>query len=161
MSEALNVYLHDHLAGAGFAIDLLEFMSEKYSGKALGDFTAGLVVEIKQDRDTLRGLAERVGSGGASMKEVASWISEKVSRIKLGHDGNDGLGRFEALEFLVLGIQGKCLLWRALERVSPNDSRLSGMDFVALAERAQDQRDRVEQWRLDAGVQALQPRAKT
>lgn len=160
MSDALSVYLHDHLAGAGFAIDLLDFMSEKYRGNPLGDFTVGLAVEVRQDRDTLRGLAERTGRGGASMKEVASWISEKVSRIKLGHDGNDGLGKFEALEFLGLGIQGKYLLWRVLERVSASESQLSGLDFTALAERAQNQRDRVERWRLEAGVQALQPRAQ-
>lgn len=35
MSDAMNVYLHDHLAGAGFAIDLLEFMSEKYRDNPL------------------------------------------------------------------------------------------------------------------------------
>jgi hypothetical protein len=160
MNDALSVYLQDHLAGAGFAIDLLEFMSEKYRGTPLGDFTAGLVVEVRQDRDTLRGVAEQIGSGGTTIKEVASWVSEKVSRIKLGHDGDAGLGKFEALEFLALGIQGKYLLWRVLERISPSDSRLSGLDLAALAERAQNQRDRVEQWRLDAGVQALQPKAK-
>lgn len=108
----------------------------------------------------MRRVAERIGTDGTTAKEVASWVSEKVSRMKLGHDGNEGLGKFESLEFLALGIQGKYLLWRVLERVSPNDARLSGLDFAGLAERAQNQRDRLEHWRLDAGVQALQPRGK-
>ena len=160
MSDALNVYLHDHLAGAGYAIDLLEFMIEKHTGDELGSLAATLLVEVQRDRETLREIAERVGSGRPNIKEAASWLSEKASRIKLGHDRGDGLATFEALEFLALGIQGKLLLWRALQAIAPNDARLAGADFLGLAERAQHQREHVETRRVHAAVTALRPGAR-
>ena len=55
MSDALEAYLHDHLAGAGTAIDLLETISKERAGEPLGQFAGELLVEVKTDRDTLRG----------------------------------------------------------------------------------------------------------
>ena len=49
------------------------------------------------------------------MKEWGPWLAETVSRLKLKHRSADGLGTFEALEFLVVGIHGK----RALEVIAP------------------------------------------
>jgi hypothetical protein len=95
------------------------------------------------------------------LKELASWIGEKVGRIKLGPDSGSGLATFEALEFLALGIQGKLALWRALQIVAPSDPRLSGIDFEQLAMRAQSQHDKVEQRRLETARTALRPAAKS
>ena len=63
---------------------------------------------------------------------------------------------FEARETLALGILGKRALWRALSIVAPADLRLSGVDFDALAARAQAQHDRVEERRLQVAATALQ-----
>ena len=52
------------------------------------------------------------------MKEWGAWLTEKVSRLKLKHGAADGLGTFEALEFLVIGIHGKRALWRAMAAVA-------------------------------------------
>ena len=62
--------------------------------------------------------------------------SGKVSRLKLKRDASDGLGTFEALEFLALGTQGKA---RALAAVGPADTRLHNMDFDRLIGRAETQ----------------------
>ena len=59
MSDALGTYLHDHLAGAAYAIDLVEFMHDQHKGNDLGEFAAWLLVEIKADREVLRQLTER------------------------------------------------------------------------------------------------------
>jgi hypothetical protein len=68
--------------------------------------------------------------------------------VKLKHGSADGLGTFEALEFLLLGIQGKWALWRAMAVLASFDSRLQGIDFADLLARAEDQRQRVEEQRL-------------
>src|SRR5438477_12079309 len=47
MSDALEDYLHDHLAGAGAAIDLLETMSKECAGEPLGQFAGELLVEAE------------------------------------------------------------------------------------------------------------------
>jgi hypothetical protein len=63
ISEPIAIYLHDHLAGAAHAIDLLHWMSEEHKGDSLGDFAAGLAAEIEADRGVLRELAERARVG--------------------------------------------------------------------------------------------------
>lgn len=161
MSDSLATYLHDHLAGAAYAIDLVEFMRDKHKGHELGQFASTLLVEITQDRDTLRQIAERVGASGSTLKELATWVGEKVGRLKLGYDSGSGLATFEVLEFLVLGIHGKLALWRALQVVAPSDPRLAGTDFEQLAARAQSQHDKVEQRRRETARTALRPAAKS
>jgi len=148
MSDPLGTYLHDHLAGAAHAISLVEFMRDRYESEELGQFAAWLLVEIEADRTVLRQLAERAGAGGHTVKELAGWMSEKVSRLKLRHDANDGLGLFETLEFLEVGIHGKSELWRALAAVRAADPRLEGIDFEHLTNRAERQRAEVERRRL-------------
>ncbi|MDP9161565.1 MAG: hypothetical protein M3O09_15205 [Acidobacteriota bacterium] len=149
MSDPLATYLHDHLAGAAYAVDLVEFMRDQHQGEELGQFAAGLLIDIKSDQDVLRRLARRVGVGSSKLKELTAWLGEKVSRLKLRHDAADGLGLFEALEFLELGIHGKLELWRALGAIAPNDSRLQSVSFEGLADRAEKQRVNVEKRRLE------------
>jgi len=36
MSDPLGTYLNDHLAGAAHAIDLVEFMRDRYEGEVIG-----------------------------------------------------------------------------------------------------------------------------
>jgi hypothetical protein len=156
MDNPLATYLADHLSGATNAIELLKNMSEKHSHDALGAFASNLLSEIEADRQILQGLAQRVGSASTA-KELAAWIAEKASRVKLSSD--DGLGMLETLEFLGLGIHGKWALWRALSTVAPTDPRLQGIDYEQLAARAQTQEAMVEEKRLQAARAALTSRA--
>jgi hypothetical protein len=158
MADALATYLADHLAGSMHAVELLKNLREAHGGERLGQFAAGLLVEIEADRDALKGLAERVGSGSSGLKELTAWLGEKISRLKLRH-GEDGLGTFEALEFLELGIHGKWALWRALGAVASTDGRLQGLDYDHLAARAQKQESRVEEQRMELAGEALHPAA--
>jgi hypothetical protein len=148
MSDSLSIYLQDHLAGAAYAIDLVEFMRDQHKGDELGQFAAALLDDIKADQDTLQQLADRAGASSSTLKELTAWVSEKVSRLKLRHDAGDALGTFEAWEFLALGIQGKLALWRTLGAVAMADDRLRGMNFGQLAARAKKQHAEVENRRL-------------
>lgn len=148
MSDPLATYMNDHLAGSAYAIDLVEFMRDTYEGQELGQFAGWLLAEIEADREILKRLAERAGGGSSKVKELTAWLGEKVSRLKLGHGANDGLGLFEALEFLESGIHGKLELWRALAAVGAANPRLRGVDFEHLASRAEKQCEEVERRRL-------------
>jgi hypothetical protein len=148
MSDSLAIYLQDHLAGAAYAIDLVEFMRDQHKNDELGQFAASLLLDIKADRDVLQQIIVRVGSGSSVVKELTAWLGEKVSRMKLRHHAGDGLGLFESLEFLSLGIIGKLKLWRALDVATTSNPRLRGLDFHQLAERAEAQHAQVERWRL-------------
>ena len=48
MSDALSTYLHDHLAGAAYAIDLLEFMRDQHGDGNWGDFAADILAELSK-----------------------------------------------------------------------------------------------------------------
>lgn len=152
MSEPLVVYLHDHLAGAVAGINLIEALREQHTGEPLGSFAAELLNEVEADRAVLEALAERVGDGSSQVKNAAAWLTEKISRLKLGKDTGGELGTFEALEALSLGILGKRALWRAL---ATQRERFSELDFEQLASRAQGQYDRVEERRLELARTAL------
>jgi hypothetical protein len=156
MSDPLATYLHDHLAGARAAIELLEAMRDQRKDKSLGDFAAELLAEVRTDRDTLQGLAETVGDGSNVIKEFTGWLGEKATRLKLGPD--DAFGTFEALEFLALGVRGKLGMWQALDVASDDDPRLSGYDFNELTARAETQCQQVEQRRIQIAKIALAPR---
>jgi hypothetical protein len=115
--------------------------------------------EIEEDRDVLRGLAERAGVGSSVLKEMSAWMTEKVSRLKLSDHGATNIGTFESLEFLVLGIHGKLALWHALAVIAETDVRLRATDFARLASRAETQEAQVERWRLDVARTTFRPAA--
>jgi hypothetical protein len=155
MSDSLATYLHDHLAGSAFAIDLVESLRDHYAGDALGEFASDLLIQIKQDRMALQQLADRIGKGSPDMKEATAWVAEKVTRFKLSHDRARGLGTFQALELLALGIQGKLALWRALIEITARDDRVKQVDLDLLAARAENQHAQVEKQRLMIARTAL------
>jgi hypothetical protein len=153
MSDPLGRYLNDHRAGAAMAIELLEAMSERHRDSDLGTFASDMLARVREDRDVLEALVERVGTPNV-LKEAAAWLGEKVTRLKLrGQD--DDLGTFEALETLALGIAGKRALWDALDTIAPRDRRLHGVDFPRLASDAQRQMDLVNARRLAMAPTAL------
>jgi hypothetical protein len=140
--------VEDHLAGAKFAIELLEAIRDQHTDDSLGLFAAELLVEIKKDNTTLQDLAHRIGARSSSLKWLSAWVAEKVTRLKLHPGSSQDLGVFEALEFLTIGIHGKLQLWRALALIATQDTRLTNVNFDQLAARAEVQHGQVEEHRL-------------
>jgi hypothetical protein len=157
MSDPLQTYLADHLAGAVHAIELLKNLQDKYRNETLGHFAHRLLSAIDADKTVLEDLAKQVGKGPSVVKDAISWAGEKFGRVKLRHDDEESLGTFQALETLSLGIQGKLALWRALGVVATADERLRGPDYAALSRRAQDQYEEVDQKRMELAPKALRP----
>jgi len=148
MHDPLVTYLHDHLAGANFAVELLQRLSDAYPRHETGLFAAEILVDVEADREILKEIIQRVGTSPLELKDVMAWLGEKASRPKFSDTQPDGLGPFEALETLALGITGKLSLWHTLSSVGAFDQRLSEWDFASLAARAEDQRARVDEYRL-------------
>jgi len=150
MTDPLAIYLHDHLAGSHFAIKLLNSLHDQYKEEELGAFALGLSAEIKKDQVTLENIIDYVGRTSLDLTEATGWLVEKVSQFKLQRDDSEvGLGTFEALETLTLGIKGKQALWRALSTIRAVDPRVPEYDYDELAARADDQFAQVEAKRLD------------
>jgi hypothetical protein len=155
ISEPLTTYLHDHLAGSNFAVEVLKDWCDQHAGEELADFAASLLREVEADRQVLQSVIDRAGGETSVLKEATAWAAEKVGRFKLRRSVAGEVGTFETLEALALGILGKMKLWRALAAIAATDTRLAGVDFDSLADRAEAQHAQVEQRRLKLAHMAL------
>src|SRR3954471_13184248 len=108
-SDLLAIYLNDHLAGAPAGLELVRRARGTNAGTPLGDFLAGLAVEIEEDRNSLERIMERLGVGKDRLKVAAAWTAEKGGRLKLNGrlTGYSPLSRLVEVEGLMIGVWGK------------------------------------------------------
>ena len=155
--KAIDVYLNDHLAGAMLGVDLAHQIRTQNQGTALGEVMGSIAPQIEQDRQTLIELMRQLDSSKNPVKQATAWIAEKASRAKFHGmtSGEPELGRFMALETLLLGVRGKACMWRALKQVADQHPPLVSLNLDELIERADRQYDTLERERLTASTRAL------
>jgi hypothetical protein len=156
-AEHLTTYLNDHLAGSVVALELLDNLTSTYSEADLNAFFRQLRTDIAADRDELQELMERLNIGESRTRKATAWMTEKMTELKLRFDDPESgvLRLFESLEALALGIEGKRSLWIALAATAEKTPALRTLDYERLKHRAQEQRDRVEQLRIETARKAL------
>ena len=153
--KELDSYLNDHLAGSVGALELIAHWAKLSRGKPLGAFFDGLEAEISADQDTLRDLMRCLGVEESKMRQASAWAAEKLGLARFAIAGNepDGLGLVLTLEGLIMGINGKQLLWRVLG--AANLPKLEAFDFKELQRRAEKQIERTEAERIRAARRAF------
>ena len=154
---ALSAYLNDHLAGSAAGLRLAKRCSEAHRGSDLGRHLGDLVGGIEEDRRVLERVMTRVDAQSNPVKQVGALGAEFVTRLKhltplLGSGST--VARFEEIELLSLGIEGKRLLWGLLKELATSDDRLREFDFTALEESARTQREGLESFRIALGMAA-------
>ncbi|MCW1915860.1 hypothetical protein OJ996_19895 [Luteolibacter sp. GHJ8] len=157
MDDKLSRYLNDHLAGSAGAVDLIEAIAKACEEDEDIGFYRELGRKVEQDRKVLHELILATGKKSSRVLETAGKITAKAGRLKLMWEGLEpgDLGLFEALEMLVLGIQGKRILWVVLRELQPWTPEWEDIDFAALEAEAIAQRDAVEERRVTAAMDAL------
>jgi hypothetical protein len=155
--EHLATYLNDHLAGSVIAVEILEHLANEATD--LMPDLGLLRADIDADREQLKLLMDRLGIVESRVRKVTSWIAEQVAEAKFEVDDESRgtFRRLERLEALAVGIDGKFALWRALNACVELAPELRGVDYEHLAQRALDQRTRLEVFRLQAARLALAP----
>jgi hypothetical protein len=158
-SKYLATYLNDHVLGATLGTELVRRAARENQGSELGEFLTGLAQEIDDDRGTLLALMRELGVRPDRLKVAAGWTGEKLGRLKPNAQlrGYSPLSPLVELEGLLIGIQGKLAMWRALAEVA-QDVGLDRARLEALATRAERQQADVERHRLDVGRRALTAR---
>ncbi len=156
-NESLDTYLNDHHGGSMLGSDLAEQIRDRSEGTPLGEVMATIAPQISEDRETLKGLMEELGTSESKVKEAGAWVAEKASRLKLGGASSEevDIDLFMALETLELGVRGKLLLWKALKEIEGEHPPLAAADLDDLIVRAQSQIEALEGERLAAGRLAL------
>lgn len=152
--EHLAIYLNDHLAGSNVALEVLDHLAVE--APDLASSLASLKTNINEDRQQLLALMASLNIAESRARKAGSWIAERVAEVKLEVDDDQTgpLRRLERLEALEIGIEGKIALWRALNAISTNRP-LGELNYESLIRRGEEQRDRVEVWRLQAASNAL------
>lgn len=153
----IATYLNDHLAGAVGALELLEHLEETHKDTPLGEAVTTLRTDIEHDQHELERLMESLSVTQSRTRQAAAWLAEKAAALKLTLDDPSGgaLRLLETLEALAIGIDGKHALWQALAVAAEDAPALGVLDYEVLTERAEDQRCRVEELRLEAAKRAL------
>jgi hypothetical protein len=157
MDPSLERYLNDHLAGSCGAVRLIADLAERQEDEADRRFFLDLMADVEADQALLRELLAGAGLKESTALKVAGSLTARAGRLKLLWEGLEpgGLGMFEALEMLALGIQGKRLLWAMLAEMAPHFPEWADIRFADLELQAIRQRDRVEERRRLEGRAAL------
>lgn len=146
MNKSLITYVQDHLAGARFAIALIEDLRQQPDDPALAKFADSLLSQVEADRQTLEQLLQTSSAEEPSaIKGAASALAQKASRLKLSM--SEPFGRFEAVELLSLGVLGKRALWAALQ-TALQGRQPPALDWDSLIARADQQHAALEELRL-------------
>jgi hypothetical protein len=148
-------YLNDHLAGSEIALELLDLVDQTHDPARR--FASELRAEIAADRRELEAVMARLKVAVSRSRKAAAWLSEKIMELKLRLDDRKGgaLHQLEIWEALSLGIEGKRLLWRSLAAATESTPGHEGTDYGLLQRRADEQRQGVENVRLEAAKAAL------
>jgi hypothetical protein len=153
----LATYLNDHLAGSMVGVELARRAAANNRSTPLGRALVQLAQDIEEDRSALEDVMRRLEVGKDRLKLAASWGAEKLGRLKLNGEllSYSPLSRLEELEMILLGVEGKLALWRALRHRLGDDPRLRGVDLEGLIQRAQSQARRLERHRLRATEEVI------
>jgi hypothetical protein len=156
-NEHLGTYLNDHLAGATAALELMQHLEKVQVDTAMKSFLAELRREVTEEREELVALMHRLQIEQSPTRKAMGWFAEKMARLKLQLDDATGgeLRLFEALEFLVIGLEGKRALWEALAAVAEEQPELQGTNYTGLIQHSKAQHRRAEELRREAAKVAF------
>jgi hypothetical protein len=150
--KLLGICLNDHLAGSTVGAELARRAAGANEGNEYGTFLATLADEIHEDRESLKDIMRRLEYGEDIPKKVGAWTAEKLGRLKPNGQlrGYSPLSRVVELEGLTLGITGKLALWKSLQELTHEETRLEAEELGRLRERAESQQREIEGYRLRA-----------
>ncbi|HSD22813.1 MAG TPA: hypothetical protein VLB79_00650 [Solirubrobacterales bacterium] len=152
--KLLGIYLNDHLAGSVVGTRLARRIAKHNEGNHYGSEATSLAKEIEQDKATLEELMDRLDVRKKRVRLAVAAVTETAGRLKPNGRlvGYSPLSRVIELEALTIGITGKLELWQSLKATG---ERIDGVDPDQLIERAEDQRSRVRDLRLQASREAF------
>jgi hypothetical protein len=154
-SDALTIYLNDHLSGATAGTELADRTASENEDTEFGRALRELAAEIDHDRDELLAIMGTLEIQVDHVKLAVGWTAEKLARLKPNGRvfSYSPLSRLLELEGLAAGIRGKRALWRALKTAA-----LPGVDperLDVLLERASRQLRTVDRLHARAAELAL------
>jgi hypothetical protein len=145
--DLLGIYCNDHLAAATGGIELVSRMLGQHRGTPYEGKLEELLGELREERSVLRSSMAALGFPVRQYKQVASWIGEKVARLKLnGHVlSRSPLSDLVEFEFIATAVLAKRCGFETLRVIAAADDRLDG----PLLDRMIAQADKQHDWLAD------------
>ncbi|MBC3190902.1 hypothetical protein H7X46_07480 [Pseudonocardia sp. C8] len=158
-TDALSIYLNDHLGGANAGIELARQLEQRAGEHLDPAVLTELAEDIEADRDVLRSLIGRIEASTHPVKQLVGWIAGQAQRLAANEllTGREDLSLLLQCEMLALGIEGKRALWEALVEIRPDYPELADVDLDRLVDRAQQQRTRIESVRREFARRSFVP----
>lgn len=154
-NSGISIYLNDHLAGSVLWLDMMDSLIKAQSGTAMEQVLNRLRQEVIEDRQTLESVMASLKITESRTRKAMAWFGEKISELKLQVDDSEDLHLLQSLELLILGIEGRSLLWRALAVVASEIPVLQGVHYDVLLQRAEMQHRQLESLHADIAKGAL------
>jgi len=148
----LAIYMNDQLALGVLWREVARRSQRSNEGSDVGAALERVATAIAEDVETFEDIMRRLEIPRTPAKPLLAIVGERLGRLKLNGrlSGYSPLSRFEELDFLVMGIDGKVVLWSNLRDHARLRSQLPDVDFDALIERAL-----LEPFHAEAGREAL------
>jgi hypothetical protein len=155
--EYLAIYMNDQLALGMLWREVARRSQRENRGTPLEDALARVATAIGEDVALLERMMDRLAIRRSRTKPTLASLAERAGRLKLNGriTGYSPLSRFEELDFLVMGIDAKKVLWANLRDLAGLRERLPDVDFDGLIERAGQQRAELDPFHARAGMEAL------
>ncbi|MFD9722996.1 hypothetical protein [Streptomyces sp. NPDC059072] len=155
----LELYLNDHLAGAGAGTALLKRAAKSHSGKPFGPQLERLAREVAQDREYLKEIMRSLDVSERRSRAALGRLGEKAGRLKLNGRvfSRSPLSDVIELEAMRLGVQGKRSCWLTLHSLAESDDRIDAARLAWLLERAEEQAEILEELRTRCAVRVFGP----
>jgi hypothetical protein len=149
--------MNDQLALGILWREVARRAQRRNAGTDVGEALAAVAAAIAQDVETFEAIMRRLEVPRSRVKPSLAVAGERLGRLKLNGRlvGYSPLSRFEELDFLIMGIEGKKTLWANLRDFTGMAARLPDVDFDQLIERARRQRSQLEPFHARAGRDAL------
>ena len=145
--DLLGIYCNDHLAAATGGIELVSRMLGQHRGTPHEAKLEELLGELREERSVLLSSMAALGFPVRQYKQVASWIGEKLARLKLnGHLlSRSPLSDLVEFEFIATAVLAKRCGFETLRVIAAADDRLDD----ALLDRMIAQADKQHDWLAD------------
>ena len=153
----LSIYMNDQLAAGVLWRELARRSAEAERGTEAGAELGRVATMIAEDVATFEVIMRRLGMRISRAKPALATAAERVGRLKPNgrFRSRSPLSRFEELDALVMGIDGKVTLWENLRDHAGLAARLPDVDFDHLIERARLQRELLKPHHDAAGAAAF------
>ncbi|MDP5182709.1 hypothetical protein QOZ88_08655 [Blastococcus sp. BMG 814] len=140
-TDLLAIYLNDHLAASVGGMELVRRMINVHRGTRYASELETLLAELHEENAALRAIMDDLGLPVRRHKQVALWLGEKVSRLKLNGRlvTRSPLSDLVEFEFLASAVRAKRSGFESLREVADVDDRLDADQLDGLVEQANRQ----------------------